>query len=289
MEQSLVNMIVIIAGSIIILSAIYALWKKIEKRFLPAPSQGSEYVEISLWKLALDHIPSAIVIADDSGKIVYANKAITALLGWRVNEITGSHLLKIMPEEMKDLVDVALRRGIQNKTESLGKPVEMWCMSKWKEKLPFEFLIDKMDHDDHLFFIIKIKDIRRQVAEKEHLQKLVEFFTKSEALIGMGSFRWDFINDKVLMSPGMLQLFDLDEDDNNCPAQITTNRLDPKDREKVANTILEAVNSKRGYEMEFHLKNGKLIRTVAELEFNADNKVTVINGAMRELKDKSND
>ncbi|MCV0402819.1 MAG: GAF domain-containing protein [Chloroflexi bacterium] len=67
----------------------------------------------------LDAIPEAVIVADHTSEIVYANTAVEGLLGWSPSELVGSSLHSIQPDRMHDAHDRGFRRYVSTGTKTL--------------------------------------------------------------------------------------------------------------------------------------------------------------------------
>lgn len=251
---------------------------------IPQPI-GQEYIDVRMIKLINDKTPAAAVVADTTGKIIWVNDWASHILHWRKDEMLGRGFDILLPENVRPAYNKALEEYKRTGYLDLfGKPLRFECLSKGERPLPCEMLIVEAQDDNRVLFIVKIRDITKQLEETKSMQQKIELYEKIEKLNASGGFIWDFINDNVFMTPGMLELFDLDESDNNCSSSITTGKLDNKDINHVADVISNAVNNKRGgYEMEFTLKNGRHLYCTAEIHRNKNENPTFIYGGVKEI------
>lgn len=275
-----------IAGIIVIARTIKDGKKWLTTIIKPPAPVGEEYFDVSMVMLIDDNIAAAGVVTDSTGKVIWVNGWATHVLRWRKEEMKGKSINVLLQEKSRTIFNQAMA-DYKNKgySEQLGKPIRMQCLSKGEIVLPVEITIVAAQHQNKLLFIAKIRDITQQLEEFTVLHRELELYKKVEEDACMGFFRWDFADDKVYMSNNMLDLFDLNKGDNNCSSDVLTDCVISTDRKRVGDTILNAIKSKaEGYEMEFGLRNGKLIKLVTKIEYNESNEVVIINGALRSLK-----
>jgi len=87
------------------------------------PSIDRTRVDVSL---LLEAMPDAVVVADMTSRIVYANAAVEGLLGWRPDELVGQSLHMIQPERLHDAHDTGFGRYVETGVGRLiGSPIRV--------------------------------------------------------------------------------------------------------------------------------------------------------------------
>lgn len=288
-DEILNNRITSIVGIAIVVACVLAFFRRLEEliksRIHPAQPLGQEYFDLNNAMDALESVGAAILIADLNGKIIYVNAYARKLLHWEKYEMVGNYMSMIIAKEQKEEYEDMMRKYREvGDTRRFGIPLHFNCLSKGGADFPAEVTIEIKVKQDHTRFITKIRDLTKQFEQTQALRKKIEFYESAEEYACVGFFRWDFADDKVFLSDNMLNLFDLNKSDNNCPSDVLTNCIVSTDRKQVADAILNAVtNHHRTYEIEYYLRNGRHIRSAAVIEFNERNEVVTIHGACREL------
>lgn len=278
-----------IAGVIAIIQYLGNIKMWMKRTYATPQPVGQEYLDMRMMKLINDKIPAASVVSDVYGKIIWVNEWALHILHWRKDELIGKKLEMIIPEKERPMHNNAMEEYRQTGHGKIfGKPMRLQCLTKGDITIPVEITIVEAQDDNRVLIIAKIRDMTQQLEEITKMQRQINLYKKVEEDGCIGFFQWDFADDKVYMSDNMINIFDLNAKDNSCPSEVLTSCVVSNDRKRVGDTILQAINTKSpGYEMEYNLRNGKLIKTVSTIEYNEAGEVTVINGALRVLK-KSN-
>lgn len=276
------------------------MFAKAEKTILtkiqPQKPASEVYFDTEMAISIANYMLAACIVADVNGNIVYINEMTTKILHWRKEEMMGQNLDMIIPEASRPMHNAAMeeyRRTGHGKV--FGKPMQLQCLTKGNVKLPVEITIDEMLVHGKVYVIGKIRDMTRQLEqieeirreankENEWLRKEVEYYREIERETCGGMMKWLYPKDRVLMSRGMQTLFDLHQPE--CLTAATTGRLIQEDREKIANTILNAVKEgKPGYELSCRLLNGRHVLISASIKRNRDGLPLVIYGIMHQIKE----
>lgn len=272
--------------------AIDRLWKKMEGKLHIQSTDAKLEFEYELRKKVAENVQTAIVVSDREGNIVYINKGTTNLLHYSELEMIGKPVVIIVPPESVD----RHKAGMENWRDTgvmhnAGKPMPMHVIAKGGIRVPVEITIDELPVLDKVLVIGKLRDRTRELKQIELLASKVAFYEKVELIADVGFFDWDYINDKVYMTPGMLEIFDFSPEINNCSSAVILNCIISTDKQQVGEILLDAVNKQRSYEVEYNLKTGKKIRSIGEmmLRVTDDNKRVVMGiiGAVRQIKRKS--
>jgi PAS domain S-box-containing protein len=288
-EEILNNRLTSIIGIAIIVAIVGALFRRMEKliknRLHPPAPLGHEYFKLENALTALNSVAAAIIISDLNGKIIYVNEYSAKLLHWQEFQMVGNYMSMIIAKVNKEEYEDMMRKYREvGDIKHFGTPLHFTCESKGGAQFPAEVTIEVKVKNTETMFITKIRDLTKQFEQTQALRQRIAFYEEAEEHACCGFFTWDYAENRVYMSDNMLNLFDLNKSDNNCLSDVLTNCLVSTDRKNVAEVIVNAVtNRKRGYEIEFYLRNGKHIRCATVIEYNEKNEVLTIHGACREL------
>lgn len=127
----------------------------------------------------LETAASAIITIDKSGAILSFNRAAEQIFGYRLVEIIGTNVSRLMPMDIAAHHDGYLRRYIDTQQETfIGKRNEVNAQRKNGEIFPVLLRINPMKIDDDLFFSGVIDDI----SETKSLQAQLIQAQKLEAI-----------------------------------------------------------------------------------------------------------
>jgi len=113
----------------------------------------------------------AVVVADEHGRIVFANPAAERLLGWDDGGLVGQPLVAIQPERLRE----AHRNGFQRYLDSrvpqlLGRPVRVPALRRDGSEIDVELVISAHPLNGHgELFVAALRDLRDRVELERQL------------------------------------------------------------------------------------------------------------------------
>lgn len=153
---------IILVGSVITLDRFRVL-KTRQVRVALKQTTESETRYRTLAETASD----AIITIDENSKIIYANEAAEHVFGYRVDEIIGEPLTKLMPQRFHSRHEAGLHRYITTNKKNIGwTAVELPGRHKSGVEIPLELSFGEFEKDGNRFFTGIARDItERKVAE----------------------------------------------------------------------------------------------------------------------------
>jgi PAS domain S-box-containing protein len=126
-----------------------------------------------------DNLSDAIISTNESGRIIYANKATERIFGFRRNELVGDYLTKLIPVYLREKHSVSflsyLKSGQKNRS---WNDIELTALRSNGDEFPVEISIAEFNKDGSRIFAGVIWDIghRKQAEEKmkRYQEKLEE-------------------------------------------------------------------------------------------------------------------
>ena len=120
----------------------------------------------------LDIVPDSMVVADQAGRILLANRQVQQLLGYEPEELIGQSLEMLLPERFRG-------RHVEHRAAYLGDPrpramgakLTLFARRKDGSEVPVEISLSPMREPEGLVTIAALRDIseRKQAeAEREH-------------------------------------------------------------------------------------------------------------------------
>ena len=117
----------------------------------------------------------AIIIADQSGTILFWNKGAKDIFGYESEETVGQPLILLMPERYRQAHQDGLARySTKGETRILGETVELSGLRKTGAEFPLELTLSAWKEDDRLFFSGIIRDISQRKKDEESLRQSEE-------------------------------------------------------------------------------------------------------------------
>ena len=91
---------------------------------------------------AFDLLPDAVIAADEQGKILCVNVAVTRLLGWRSDELRGRPLTTLMPQRMRVIHQAGFSRYVTtHHARIMGHPIRVPALRRDGSELDLELTL----------------------------------------------------------------------------------------------------------------------------------------------------
>src|SRR4051812_13818344 len=123
----------------------------------------------------------AIVSADDSGTIAYANPAAHRIFGWREDELTGESVAVLVPDGLPE-------------AESSSGPAELLARRRDGSRFPAEVSVSSWDVRERTYVTALLRDVSDRRDAQNALRKSEEALREAHALARLGSWEWDMAN-----------------------------------------------------------------------------------------------
>ncbi len=119
------------------------------------------------YRLVLDRLANAVVAADETGCIVYANAATERLLGWPAGELIGQSLGTIQPPRLRDVHLVGFRRYLETRTPKLiGGTVRVPALRRDGTEVEVELALAAVRTDEGAgreLFVASLRDLSERI------------------------------------------------------------------------------------------------------------------------------
>jgi PAS domain S-box-containing protein len=116
------------------------------------------------YRRVVDGFTDAVIVADDAGRISYANRAVEQLLGWSQQDLLGQPLTVIMPARYHDAHHEGFRRFVTTRrARIIGKPVQLVALHRDGTELDVELTLSAHEVDGRPRIAAAIRDLRDRV------------------------------------------------------------------------------------------------------------------------------
>ncbi|WP_158409584.1 PAS domain S-box protein [Devosia psychrophila] len=115
--------------------------------------------------------PDAVFVFDYSGRIIFANNRVEAMLGYHPNELLGMPPSVLMPERYRDLHSGHMDRFMNDPSpRMMGAGLEMSALRKDGSEFPIEISLSPFDAADGLVVIAAMRDITAKGLKSNSLE-----------------------------------------------------------------------------------------------------------------------
>ncbi|HEV7678871.1 MAG TPA: PAS domain S-box protein [Candidatus Dormibacteraeota bacterium] len=130
----------------------------------------------------VDALPDGLVIADDEGRIVYANRQLEEMSGYSAAELRGMHIEALVPERMRPLHERHRGRYLsQPSLRPMGAGLQIVLLRKDGGEIPVDISLSPLDTPGTRVVLAAVRDVTDRREAEERLRHSEEGFRQVSA------------------------------------------------------------------------------------------------------------
>lgn len=111
------------------------------------------------WHTVLEDAPSGVVIVDDSGKIVWGNRAFVTLFGYARPEVVGKQINFLLPEDRRSMHADYISGWFQHpRPRPMGADLNIQGQNKNGERLSLDIQLSPIETDRGIMALAWIRE-----------------------------------------------------------------------------------------------------------------------------------
>jgi PAS domain S-box-containing protein len=112
------------------------------------------------FRLILDAFTHAVLVADTDNRIVYANQAVTPLLGWTASELVGREVVELVPPRLKERHLAGFRRFIATReAKIMGRAVRLPALRRDGSEVPIDLTLSAFTIGGRDLIVGSLRDV----------------------------------------------------------------------------------------------------------------------------------
>ena len=131
------------------------------------------------YRVLVETANDAVLSADETGSILFANSATSRIFGYDSTELIGKPCMMLMPEFLRKVHETGFRRYLDSGVRHMNwKGTELIGLHKNGEEFPVEISLGELIQNGRRIFTGFIRDISERKRAEEIRTTAVEFLTK---------------------------------------------------------------------------------------------------------------
>jgi PAS domain S-box-containing protein len=222
------------------------------------------------YRLLIETASDAVISADESDTITFANPSAMRIFGYTPKELIGKPLTVLIPK----LLRPAYQQGSQpyslaRKRQLSRLGMELVGFRKDGQEFPISVSLGELNRDGHCVFTAFIRDVSEQKRAEESLRRAHKYVAQAERLAHIGTFAWEAPARKALyLSDEWYRIYGFDPQCGVPRWEEFVERVHPEDRHKLEATSKRAIAENSDFDLEFRILIPgapiKFIHTVGE-------------------------
>ncbi len=174
-------------------------------------------------RLVLEALTDAVVAADEWNRIVYANRAAEALLGWQADELTGRPLTAIMPPRLREAHLAGFSRWVAtHESRIMGRPLRVPALRRDGTEVDIELNLGSVRLADGADLVVaSLRDLRDRLELERQtavVGRLLAVLSEATTLADSGPRILEALGDTLGWEVGILWIVDWQERRLRCVA-----------------------------------------------------------------------
>lgn len=265
-----------------------AAQREIEKQALEAQRQAE-----SIFKFAIELLPTGLLVVNSDKKIVVANKALENLFGYEHEELIGkpvSILLRNSQVKHHDLLmEEYLANPSQDHAMAAGRVVKGCKKNGEDVAVEISLSVYELEGRPHAF--ASVVDVGASSKEQHHYAEESNRLQRAINAANDGIWEWNIQTNDVWFSAPLMRMIGYDPDKNKASFQLWQEHIHPEDRAHVDHIMKEHFEGNAKYDVIYRGKTEsgqyQWMHTRGNTLYDKDNKPLLMSGTLTNIHEKT--
>jgi PAS domain S-box-containing protein len=242
------------------------------------------------FRLAVESSPNAIVLADQQGRIVLANRQAEQLFGYADGELVGRSVESLVPERFRQAHARDRNEFLAAmQARELGRGWELFAQRKGGEEFQVEVGLNPIHAEKEVLLFITISNVTEKRRQERALRESEERMNMAAEAANLGMWVWDRSQPTIWATEKFHQMFGFASESQITPGMVNE-RIHPQDRAAV-NFALQRTLKKGGddhLEYRLRLADGTVrwIASQGRAEFDSEGKFMRLLGVCIDITER---
>lgn len=246
------------------------------------------------WKMMAEASPSALVLVDKEGKILYTNKNTEVMFLYTKEEMFGKTIELLIPERYRGYHTSYRNNFFQNlENRPMGAGRHLFAMRKDKSELEVEIGLSYMKFEEQPYVLVSLVNVTERETAARQLRDSRNRLKNAQSIAKMGNWELNVTQNSLHWSDEIFRIFECEPNEFKATYQAFLSFVHPDDRDAVDTAYMNSLITKEPYEIIHRVvtKNGNLkyVREKCTTEYDTDGKPLRSEGVVldiTELKEK---
>ncbi len=202
----------------------------------------------------LNAISDSVIMLDPGHHIVEVNQRAGDLLGWTPEELRGTRIDELVHDQAREqLLEFIRYHATQSAPDTAAASARFNVNTRSGAVLNAEIETRPITISEQSFLLVTIRDITQHTRLANELRTNQLLLAEAQRVAKLGSWRWDVLTDEITWSHELYRLFGVEPSDDPMSYADYILYIHPADRDRVSQTISEALERRSSFELEHRI------------------------------------
>lgn len=237
---------------------------------------------------SFDLAPSAFLLVDQSGTILYCNISAAAMFAYEESEIAGSKIELLVPEEIR-AKHVGLRDSFLSspKSREMGALLDLRGRKKNGDVFPVQVGLNLYPWKSNSYILVNVTDLSGIRHTEAVRDRQLNWLKLSERLVPVGYWRIDLPSGALYWSENVFKIHGMSPSDPQPTVEEAIEYYHPEDRDFVESYVQNSMVEGRPFTFLYRLRTAnqsyKKVKAIGMPELDENGKVIAILGVVQDI------
>ena len=240
----------------------------------------------------LEDVPEAVIVADETGSILFINALGRFTFGYQNGEKLGESVQSLISAEQDGSQHEDFRHYLTDRGPGSGEASEheLFAVRHDGSIFPALFLFRESRIDDQTLVLISVRDQSLQNQQEEKAALLENRLGTAQRIARLGNWDWHIPSGDLWWSDEIYNIFGYERQEFGATYQAFLAAVHPEDREIVDSSVAEAIASHGLYNIRHRIVRPdgsmRIVQEQGEVEYDASNVPLAMHGTVQDVTEQ---